>query len=76
MDAVRLGTAGRDEQISWLHDRKYFLPARGIAIALAILAIAAVLIDNASWFGFAMWSAFVVCALLAATTTAMCCPAK
>ena len=35
------------------------------------VAIIAALIDNASWFGFVMWSAFVMCALLAATTTAV-----
>jgi hypothetical protein len=38
---------------------------------LAIIAVIAALIDNASWFGFVMWMAFVVCALLAATTTAL-----
>ena len=31
----------------------------------------AALIDNASWFGFAMWGALVVCAMLAATTSAI-----
>ena len=34
------------------------------------IAIIAALIDNASWFGFAMWGALVVCAILAATTSA------
>lgn len=68
---VVLGPAHYATEISWLHDRKYFLPQRGIAIALALVAIVAALIDNASWFGFVMWSAFVVCALIAATTTAM-----
>jgi hypothetical protein len=38
---------------------------------LAIIAVIAALIDNASWFGFVMWMAFVICALLAATTTAL-----
>ena len=68
---VVLGPAHYATEISWLHDRKYFLPQRGIAIALALVAIIAALIDNASWFGFVMWSAFVVCALIAATTTAL-----
>src|SRR3979490_2234377 len=68
---VVLGPAHYATEISWLHDRKYFLPQRGIAIALACVAIVAALIDNASWFGFSMWAAFVVCALIAATTTAM-----
>jgi hypothetical protein len=68
---VVLGPAHYATEISWLHDRKYFLPQRGVAIALAAVAIIAALIDNASWFGFVMWSAFVMSALLAATTTAL-----
>src|SRR6266480_4246173 len=67
---VVLGPAHYATEISWLHDRKYFLPRRGIALALALVAIVAALIDNASWFGFVMWGAFIVCAL-AASTTAM-----
>ncbi|TPQ39549.1 hypothetical protein C2U70_07130 [Bradyrhizobium guangdongense] len=68
---VVLGPAHYFTEISWLHDRSYFLPHRGIAIALALVAVAAALIDNASWFGFAMWGALVICAMLAATTTAI-----
>jgi hypothetical protein len=67
---VVLGPAHYCTEISWLHDRRYFLPHRGVALALAALAIGAALIDNASWFGFAMWGALVLCAILAATTTA------
>jgi hypothetical protein len=66
---VVLGPAHYFTEISWLHDRKYFLPQRGIPIALAVIAVIAALIDNASWFGFVMWMAFVVCALLTAATT-------
>jgi len=68
---VVLGPAHYATEISWLHDRKYFLPQRGIAAGLAAIAIVAALIDEASWFGFVMWAAFVGCALLAATTTAL-----
>src|SRR6266550_587742 len=68
---VVLGPAHYTTEISWLHDRKYFLPQRGIAAALALVAIMAALIDNASWFGFTLWAAFVVCALVTATTTAL-----
>src|SRR6195256_2117829 len=68
---VVLGPAHYFTEISWLHDRKYFLPHRSVPVALAIVAVLAALIDNASWFGFVMWMAFVVCALLAAATTAM-----
>src|ERR1700730_6822794 len=58
---VVLGPAHYFTEISWLHDRSYFLPHRGIALAL---------IDNVSWFGLAMWSTLIVCAMLAATTSA------
>jgi hypothetical protein len=66
-----LGPAHYATEISWLHDRKYFVPQRGVAVALAAVAIIAALIENASWFGFVMWAAFVLCVLIAATTTAM-----
>jgi hypothetical protein len=68
---VVLGPAHYFTEISWLHDRKYFLPHRSVPIALAIMAVIAALIDNASWFGFVMWLAFVICALLAGATTAL-----
>src|SRR5258708_32448955 len=68
---VVLGPAHYFTEISWLHDRKYFLPHRSVPIALAIIAVIAALIDNASWFGFVIWIAFVVCTLLAAATTAL-----
>ncbi|HYI29445.1 MAG TPA: hypothetical protein VD863_16515 [Bradyrhizobium sp.] len=67
---VVLGPAHYFTEISWLHDRKYFLPHRGIAVALAALAVIAALIEHASWFGFAMWGALVGCAMLAATRSA------
>jgi len=67
---VVLGPAHYFTEISWLHDRRYFLPHRSVPLGLALAAVIAALIDNASWFGFVMWIAFVVCALLAATTTA------
>lgn len=67
---VVLGPAHYVTEISWLHDRKFFLPHRAVAVALAAVAATAVLIDNAGWFGFVMWAAFVICAILAATTTA------
>jgi hypothetical protein len=67
---VVLGPAHYFTEISWLHDRKYFLPHRSVPLGLAIVAVIAALIDNASWFGFVIWMAFVVCALLTATTAA------
>jgi len=68
---VVLGPAHYFTEISWLHDRKYFLPHRSVPIALAAIAVIAALVDNASWFGFVIWAAFVICALLAATTSAL-----
>ena len=68
---VVLGPAHYFTEISWLHDRKYFLPHRSVPMVLAAVAVIAALVDNASWFGFVMWGAFVVCALLAATTSAL-----
>ncbi len=67
---VVLGPAHYTTEISWLHDRKYFLPQRGAAIVLACVAIAAAAIDNAQLFGLVMWSAFVICAIISAAATA------
>jgi len=66
---VVLGPLHYTTEISWLHDRGYFLEHRG-ALALAAIGLGAALIDNASWFGFAMWSALVIAAFLAAARSA------
>jgi hypothetical protein len=66
---VVLGPAHYTTEISWLHDRNYFLPQPGIAIGLVVIALIAALIDNAHWFGVVMWGAFVISALIAAATT-------
>jgi len=68
---VVLGPAHYFTEISWLHDRSYYLPHRGIAVVLAIVAVVMALVSDASWFGFAMWGALVACAMLAATTSAI-----
>jgi len=68
---VFLGPAHYLTEISWLHDRKYFLPHRGIAMALVIVALTASFVENATWFGVIVWVAFVVCALLAGARTAL-----
>src|SRR5882757_1062712 len=67
---VVLGPAHYLSEISWLHDRSYFLPHRGIAIGLVVLAIISILITDNSWLGFFAWSALIVCAMLAATFSA------
>src|SRR5713226_9304003 len=66
---VVLGPAHYTTEISWLHDRRYFVPHRGYAVALAVIALGAALIINASWFGFAMWAALVLGALFATPRT-------
>ena len=68
---VFLGPAHYLTEISWLHDRKYFLPHRGIALALIVVALAASFLENATWFGVIVWIALVVCALLAGARTAL-----
>jgi hypothetical protein len=65
---VVLGPAHYATEISWLHDRKYFLPRRSIALGLAAVALVAAIIDDATWFGLVMWLAFVACALMVAAT--------
>src|SRR5262249_50774344 len=66
---VVLGPAHYTTEISWLHDRKYFLPHRGVAVVLAVIAAAAAMSASAPRAGFWRWSACVVCALFGATTT-------
>ena len=65
---VVLGPAHYATEISCLHDRKYFLPRRSIALGLAATALVAAIIENATWFGLVMWVAFAVCALMVTTT--------
>jgi len=68
---VFLGPAHYLTEISWLHDRSYFLPHRGIALALIVVALTVSFVENAFWFGVVVWIAFVICALLAGTRTAL-----
>jgi hypothetical protein len=67
---VLLGPAHYLTEISWLHDRKYFLPHPGLAIVLAAAAIATALITDDLWFGLLVWAALVACAFFAASTGA------
>jgi hypothetical protein len=68
---VFLGPAHYLTEISWLHDRKYFLPHRSVALVLIVVALAASFIESAFWFGFIVWIALVACALFAAAKTAL-----
>ncbi len=64
-----LGPAHYLTEISWLHDRGYFVPNRGIALVLAGLALAAMFTSQPFWYGVIVWSALIAAAL-AATVTA------
>jgi hypothetical protein len=68
---VFLGPAHYLTEISWLHDRDYFLPHRGIALTLIVVALAVSFVENAYWFGVVVWTAFIVCALLSGARTAL-----
>jgi len=58
-----LGPAHYLTEISWLHDRRYFLSARPIAVVLAALAIAAVSVPSIPASGWLIWIGFVGAAL-------------
>ena len=68
---VVLGPAHYLTEISWLHDRKYFLPHPSIAVVLAVVGVGVAFIESGYWFGVVVWATLVACALFAATTTAM-----
>jgi hypothetical protein len=58
-----LGPAHYLTEISWLHDRKYFLSAKPIALVLAAVAVAAVWVPSAPESGLLIWLAFAGAAL-------------
>jgi len=52
-------------EISWLHDRRYFLPNRYIALGLCVIALGAMFIADAFWLGIIVSGTFVACAIFA-----------
>jgi len=64
-----LGPAHYFTEISWLHDRGYFLPHRIWAAALAAVAFGTMLIASSYWLGIVLWIAFLASAILAAADT-------
>jgi len=60
-----LGPAHYLTEISWLHDRKYFLPHRGVAVLLSLTALAAMFMADPFWLGILVSACFVLCAILA-----------
>ncbi|HEY1710494.1 MAG TPA: hypothetical protein VGG10_19645 [Rhizomicrobium sp.] len=65
-----LGPAHYLTEISWLHDRNYYLPHKAIATGLVALAFGAMFIADPYWSGVLLWSAFLGCAVAATATTA------
>ncbi len=63
-----LGPAHYFTEISWLHDRGYFLPRRTLAVIPAAVAFAAMFIATPYWLGVTLWSVFVACAIAATTS--------
>jgi hypothetical protein len=63
---VVLGPLHYLTEISWLHDRAYFLPAKSIGLILAGFCALAFFLLSASWFGFVLWVAFLICAIAVA----------
>jgi hypothetical protein len=62
-----LGPAHYFTEISWLHDRGYYLPHRGLAAAIVGIAFGAMFAAKPYWSGVLLWSLFAGCAILATT---------
>src|SRR5579871_4119239 len=58
-----LGPAHYLTEISWLHDRKYFLSSRPIALLLAVAAVVAVRAPDARTSGLFIWLGFAAAAV-------------
>lgn len=67
-----LGPAHYLTEISWLHDRKYYLPHRGIALVLGVIALGAMFMADPNWLGILILFVLIACAILANVRT----PAK
>jgi hypothetical protein len=64
-----LGPAHYLTEISWLHDRKYFLPHRGLALLLSLTALGAMFMADPFWLGILVSACFALCAILANART-------
>src|ERR1700742_817121 len=62
---IVLGPAHYYTEISWLHDRKYFMPHRGLAAALALAALGGMFIADPWWSGVLVWACLVGAAIAA-----------
>jgi hypothetical protein len=60
-----LGPAHYLTEISWLHDRKYFLPRRWLALVLCLIALGTMFMASDFWLGILVCFTFTACAILA-----------
>jgi hypothetical protein len=62
---IVLGPAHYFTEISWLHDRKYFMPHRALAIAFALAALGGMFVPDTWWSGVLVWSCLAAAAIAA-----------
>ena len=62
---IVLGPAHYYTEISWLHDRNYFMPHRALAVILALAALGGMFIADPWWSGVLMWSCLIGAAIAA-----------
>jgi hypothetical protein len=62
---IVLGPAHYYTEISWLHDRSYFMPQRWIAGVLALAALGGMFIAEPYWLGVLLWCCLLMSAIAA-----------
>ncbi|HTQ15410.1 MAG TPA: hypothetical protein VMH86_16185 [Rhizomicrobium sp.] len=62
---IVLGPAHYYTEISWLHDRSYFMPTRAFAAVLAVAALAGMFMATPWWSGVLLWCCFAGAAIAA-----------
>ena len=62
---IVLGPAHYFTEISWLHDRSYFMPHRALAAVLALAAFGGMFIAEPYWSGVLLWCCLLLSAIAA-----------
>jgi hypothetical protein len=62
---IVLGPAHYFTEISWLHDRSYFMPHRALAAVLALAAFGGMFIAQPYWSGVLLWCCLLLSAIAA-----------
>jgi hypothetical protein len=62
---IVLGPAHYYTEISWLHDRSYFMPSRAFAVVLAAAALGGMFMATPYWSGILLWCCFAAAAIAA-----------